>query len=48
MHEKHKGHEAMHVEMVLILLGTLIAAQIILVQWKQRHFHSYQVQSLIS
>ncbi len=43
LHEKHRGHEAMHAEMVLILLGTLVIAQILLVQWKQRHFHSYQV-----
>ena len=33
----------MHAEMVLILIGTLIVAQILLVQWKQRHFRSYQV-----
>eukprot|EP00057_Strongylocentrotus_purpuratus_P023692 XP_011678166.1 PREDICTED: RING finger protein 121-like [Strongylocentrotus purpuratus] len=43
MHEKHKGHEAMHAEMILILIATLFVAQILLVQWKQRHFKSYQV-----
>ena len=43
LHEKHKGHEAMHAEMVLILIVTLVVAQIILVQWKQRFFRSYQV-----
>lgn len=43
MHEKHRGHEAMHAEMVLILIVTLVVAQIVLVQWKQRHFRSYQV-----
>ena len=47
LHEKHKGHEAMHAEMVLILISTLILAQILLVQWKQRHFRSYQVKILI-
>lgn len=48
MHEKHRGHEAMHAEMVLILIVTLVVAQIVLVQWKQRHFRSYQVSCLIS
>lgn len=43
LHEKHRGHEAMHAEMVLILIFTLIVAQILLVQWRQRHFKSYQV-----
>lgn len=43
LHEKHKGHEAMHAEMVLILIVTLVVAQILLVQWKQRYFRSYQV-----
>jgi len=43
LHEKHKGHEAMHTEMVLILIATLVVAQILLMQWKQRYFRSYQV-----
>ena len=45
LHEKHRGHEAMHLEMVLILIATLVVAQIVLVQWKQRHFKSFQVSS---
>lgn len=44
MHEKHKGHEAMHMEMMIILIITLIVGQIFLVQWKRRHFKSYQVR----
>jgi RING finger protein 121 len=44
LHEKHRGHEAMHAEMVLILIATLVVAQILLVQWKQRYFRSYQVK----
>ena len=36
----------MHAEMVLILIGTLIVAQIVLVQWKQRHFRTYQVNTV--
>ncbi|XP_033743023.1 RING finger protein 121-like isoform X1 [Pecten maximus] len=47
LHEKHKGHEAMHAEMVLILIATLVVAQILLVQWKQRHFRSYERATLI-
>ncbi len=44
MHAKHKGHEAMHAEMVLILIVTLVVAQLVLVQWKQRHPKSYNVR----
>lgn len=43
LHVKHRGHEAMHAEMVLILIATLVVAQIVLVQWKQRHHRSYNV-----
>ncbi|CAG0887943.1 unnamed protein product [Darwinula stevensoni] len=46
LHELHKGHEAMHMEMVLILLVTMIVAQVLLIQWRQRHVKSYQVVSL--
>lgn len=47
MHAKHKGHEAMHAEMVLILIATLVIAQLVLVQWKQRHSKSYNVRHQI-
>lgn len=43
MHEKHKGHESMHLEMMIILLVTLIVAQVLLVQWKKRAYRSYSV-----
>jgi len=43
LHEQHKGHESMHAEMVLILLITLVVAQIVLVEWKKRHYRSYMV-----
>lgn len=43
MHEQHQGHESMHAEMLLILLGTLLVAQIVLVEWKKIHYKSYQV-----
>lgn len=45
MHEKHKGHDAMHAEMVIILLVTLVVAQVALVEWKKRHYRSYSVCS---
>jgi RING finger protein 121 len=47
MHEKHRGHDAMHAEMFLIFLFVLAVAQVILVVWKQRHFKSYQVVTTI-
>lgn len=34
----------MHAEMVLILIVTLVIAQLVLVQWKQRHSKSYNVR----
>ena len=43
MHEKHKGHESMHAEMILILFATLIISQIALVKWKQMYPNSYHV-----
>lgn len=46
IHAKHKGHEAMHMEMVLILFATLAVAQVVLVRWKKQHFRSYQVSSI--
>lgn len=47
LHQQHKGHEAMHMEMVLILIGTMIVAQILLVEWKRRHYRSYSVHDLL-
>jgi hypothetical protein len=46
LHEKHKGHESMHAEMVLILLTTLVVSQILLVFWRTRHLKSFQVSVL--
>ena len=39
-HEKHRGHEEMHLQMFLILIISLLLAQIILVEWKKRHYRS--------
>ncbi|KAK6743980.1 hypothetical protein RB195_010965 [Necator americanus] len=47
LHEKHRGHEQMHLEMMLILIVTLVVAQVFLVQWKKRHFKSYQLCTLL-
>ena len=47
MHAKHKGHEAMHMEMVLVLLISLVLCQCLLLIWKSFHLRSYQVDSLI-
>lgn len=47
MHEKHKGHESMHAEMILILFATLIISQIALVKWRQTYPNSYHLCTLI-
>lgn len=47
MHEKHKGHDSMHAEMLLILVITLIVAQFVLFEWKKRHYKSYLLVSLL-
>ena len=44
IHKAHKGHESMHAQMLLILMVTVLVAQIVLVEWRKRHFRSYQVQ----
>lgn len=44
--EKHKGHGAMHLEMVLILISTIIVSQIALVQWRNRYPRSYNMATL--
>jgi RING finger protein 121 len=47
LHEQHKGHEKMHAEMVLILILTLVVAQVVLIEWKKRHSRSYLVEAII-
>ena len=34
--EKHRGHDLMHAEMLLILFGSILVAQIILFLWRQK------------
>lgn len=43
VHKAHKGHESMHAQMLLILMVTVLVAQVVLVEWRKRHFRSYQV-----
>lgn len=41
--EKHRGHDLMHAEMLLILFGSIMVAQILLFVWRQkrpRYAHS--------
>ncbi|CAH1159808.1 unnamed protein product [Phaedon cochleariae] len=47
LHEQHKGHEAMHAEMVIVLIITLIIAQFCLIEWKKRHYRSYSLVTLL-
>jgi RING finger protein 121 len=35
----------MHAQMLLILMITVLVAQVVLVEWRKRHFRSYQVRS---
>ena len=43
LEEKHRGHEMMHLEMILIFFGSIFLAQFLLVFWKIKHKKSYQV-----
>jgi len=44
--EKHQGHDLMHAEMILILFGSIMVAQILLFLWRQKHGKSYQTVTL--
>ena len=41
--DKHRGHDLMHAEMILILFSSIGAAQVLLFIWKYKHKRSYQV-----
>jgi len=47
LHEEHKGHESMHAKMVLVMFGTLFAAQILLFMWQKRSKRTYNLATLI-
>ena len=46
LHEKHRGHEKMHTEMILILFATLVISQVALVKWREIYPSSYHVSYL--
>jgi RING finger protein 121 len=46
LEEKHRGHEMMHLEMILIFFGSIFLAQFLLVFWKIKHKKSYQLITL--
>lgn len=46
-HKEHEGHDMMHAEMLLILMGALFLSQIGLITWKHKHPRSYNLISLI-
>ncbi|VVC90149.1 unnamed protein product [Leptidea sinapis] len=48
MHDKHKGHETMHLQMVLNMIIILIVAQIIFEQWKKYHYRSYSIFTMMT
>lgn len=41
--EKHRGHDLMHAEMILILFASIGIAQVLLFLWRFKHRKSYQV-----
>ena len=43
LEEKHRGHDMMHTEMILILFGSILIAQFLLYAWRLKHRKSYQV-----
>jgi len=47
LHEKHRGHESMHAEMVLILFATLVLSQVALLKWRQTYPRSYHICTLL-
>jgi RING finger protein 121 len=47
LHEEHAGHEDMHAKMVLVMFGTLFAAQILLFIWQKKSKKTYNVATLV-
>uniref|UniRef100_G3SVI1 Ring finger protein 175 n=1 Tax=Loxodonta africana TaxID=9785 RepID=G3SVI1_LOXAF len=47
MYKLHRDHESMHAEMILIFFCALVIAQVVLVQWRQRHRRSYNLVTLL-
>ncbi|XP_076446649.1 E3 ubiquitin ligase RNF121-like [Babylonia areolata] len=47
LHEKHRGHEALHGEVGVVVLVSLLLAQLAIMLWKRRHYSSYQRATLV-
>ena len=45
--EKHRNHDMMHAEMILILFGSIMVAQVLLYVWRQRNPRSYTAVTLL-
>jgi len=43
LEEKHKGHELMHAEMLLIMFSSLMVAQVLLFMWRMKRPRSVGV-----
>ncbi|CAG8478824.1 2275_t:CDS:2 [Paraglomus brasilianum] len=43
----HSGHESQHSTMALILLVALFSFQFLILYWKQKHYQSFQIVTLI-
>ncbi|KAF5398734.1 RING finger protein [Paragonimus heterotremus] len=48
LHEIHRGHEEMHLEMFIIAMVSLFVCQVLLMTWKKYHFKTYQFATLIA
>ncbi|VDK83288.1 unnamed protein product [Dibothriocephalus latus] len=47
VHEEHRGHETMHLEMFLIAVFSSFAAQFALMAWKKYHYKTYHRATLL-
>lgn len=48
IHELHRGHEEMHLEMFLIAVFSLFVSQFLLMLWKKYYFKTYQMVTLLA
>uniref|UniRef100_A0A914MSY5 RING-type domain-containing protein n=1 Tax=Meloidogyne incognita TaxID=6306 RepID=A0A914MSY5_MELIC len=47
LHRKHQGHDAMHAEMFIVFIVSMVIAQICLMIWRRKHVRSYQIATLL-
>ncbi|CAH2088379.1 unnamed protein product [Euphydryas editha] len=48
LHEMHRGHDSMHMTMVMILIVTLIVAHVVVTNWKNLHYRSYALFTMVA